>query len=84
MPWMDTNSILPHNVKFLLDFISFPQKRDFYICVSNADRVFLAANDVKGSMHIIIIDKQFLTLGWKSREEGYIFYLISLLLKCKL
>ena len=29
-----------------------------------------STNDVKGSLHIIIIDKQFLTLGWKAAQRS--------------
>ncbi len=47
----------------IFDFVLFPQKVDVYMCLSNADRVFLAADDVKGSKHIIIINKQLLTFG---------------------
>ncbi len=62
---MDRRIILLYNIR-IVDFVLFPQKRDIYMCVSNADRVFLAADDVKGSMHIIIIDKQF----WLSAEKA--------------
>ena len=42
------------------------------------------ANDVKGSLHIIIIDKQFLTLDWKSCAKRCIFDLNYLLLNANI